>query len=312
MATDYYETLGVSRTATADEIRKAYKKLARKYHPDAKPGDKAAEAKFKEISAANDVLSDPQKRQMYDQFGEAGVSGAGRGAQNWGGGGGGGTGPIDFSQLFGGAGGIDLESLFGGGGGGARAGGRRTTTRGRKGADNTVEITIPFLVAAEGGSHELTLQRGGKVERLTVNIPAGIESGRVIRLAGQGEPGAGGGPAGDLLATVHVAPHPYFRRDGSDLFVDVPLTIPEAALGAKVEVPTLSDGLVTVTIPPATSSGAKLRLKGKGLLNKTTGERGDQYVVVKISIPKPLNAAAKSLLEQLATAQPHEPRSGMW
>ncbi len=175
-----------------------------------------------------------------------------------------------------------------------------------------MQIEVPFLVAAEGGTQDLVIDRGGKRERLSVKIPAGLKDGAVIRLAGQGEPGVNGGPPGDLLLTVRVAPHPYFRREGNDVLVDVPVTVTEAALGAKVEVPTLSEGPVLVTIPPGTSSGAKLRLRGKGIRDPKTGIRGDQYVVVKVVVPKQLTERAKSLLKELAEEVPMNPRQGLW
>jgi DnaJ-class molecular chaperone len=173
-------------------------------------------------------------------------------------------------------------------------------------------VTVPFQVAAEGGSHGLQIRRGEQTERINVKIPAGVEDGSVIRLAGQGHPGGSGGPAGDLLLTIHVSPHPYFHREGSNLSVDVPITPSEAALGTKVDVPTLSEGHVSVTVPPGTSSGTKLRLKGKGVPNPKTKERGDQYVVVKIVLPKQTSDAAKKLYEELANVEPSAPRSGLW
>jgi len=173
-------------------------------------------------------------------------------------------------------------------------------------------VTVPFQVAAEGGSHGLQIRRGEQTERINVKIPAGVEDGSVIRLAGQGQPGSSGGQAGDLLLTIHVSPHPYFQREGNNLSVDVPVTPSEAALGTKVEVPTLSEGHVTVTVPPGTSSGMKLRLKGKGVLNPKTKERGDQYVVVKIVLPRQTSDAAKKLYQELANVEPAAPRSGLW
>jgi len=175
-----------------------------------------------------------------------------------------------------------------------------------------MEIDVPFQVAAEGGSHALGLQRGSNTERITVKIPAGVETGSVIRLAGQGEPGQDGGPAGDLLLTIRVAPHPWFRREGNNILLEVPITPSEAALGAKVDVPTLSEGTVTVTIPPGTSSGMKLRLRGKGIPDRKTKRRGDQFVVVKIAVPKDLDPEARKLFEQLQQTAPQSPRAGLW
>jgi len=296
---DFYEVLGVSRSASQDEIRKAYKKLARMFHPDVKPTEPDAEKKFSEITEAYDVLSDAEKRKTYDQFGHAARGAGGNPFQ----GGGGGGGSFDLDDILGG--------MFGGGspfGGG----GRRAHPRAQRGQDARAEITVPFTVAVEGGEHSVTLQNGSKSERLTVKIPAGIEEAQSIRLAGQGNPGMGGGSTGDLIVTVHIAPHPWFRRDGQNLQVDVPVSPSEAALGAKIEVPTLSEGTVVLTVPPGTSSGAKLRLRGKGVRNHKTDDRGDQFVLLKIVVPKDLTDEAKSLYEKLAELNPKNPRETMW
>jgi curved DNA-binding protein len=302
-ANDYYKTLGVARDASADDIRKAYKKLARKYHPDISKESDAAE-RFKQVNEAFEVLSDPQKRTMYDRFGTARPGAAGPQGQTytWGGPTGG-AGPVDLEQLFGGQ--VDLGDLFGGGFG---AGGRRGR-RDRPGSDVEFNIEIPFQVAVEGGSHDIHLDRAGKTERISIKIPPGIDTGNVIRLAGQGQPGIGGGPPGNLLITVRVAPHPVFRREGNNLLVDVPVSMYEATLGAKVEVPTLSEGPVLVTIPPGTSSGAKLRLRGKGVPDREAKQRGDQYVVIKVVVPQNLGPRARELLEQLQEAAPVNPRA---
>jgi curved DNA-binding protein len=323
---DFYKTLGVSRNASADEIRKAYKKLARKYHPDVRPGDKDAADQFKKVQQAYSVLGDAEKRVQYDRYGHAfnggGHSGSYRTA--WAAGPDG-THAVDlsdlFNQFFGGG-----EGFRGGAGGFERGpfqtGGHSARPEGfgqgesfggeRKGEDISFDVTVPFQVAAEGGSHGLQIRRGEQTERINVKIPAGVEDGSVIRLAGQGQPGSSGGHAGDLLLTIHVSPHPYFQREGNNLSVDVPVTPSEAALGTKVEVPTLSEGHVTVTVPPGTSSGTKLRLKGKGVLNPKTKERGDQYVVVKIVLPRQTSDAAKKLYQELANVEPAAPRSGLW
>jgi DnaJ-class molecular chaperone len=305
---DFYEVLGVSRSASQDEIRKAYKKLAKKFHPDVKPADPDAEKKFSEITEAYDALSDDAKRKAYDQFGHSARGGAGGGNPfqgfGGGGGGGGGGGSFDLDDILGG--------MFGGGGNPFGGGGRRGQARTQKGQDAKAEITVPFIVAVEGGEHSVSLQNGTKSERLSVKIPAGIEDGQSIRLAGQGNPGSGGGPAGDLIVTVHIATHPWFRRDGQNLLVDVPISPSEAALGAKVDVPTLTEGTVVLTVPPGTSSGAKLRLRGKGVLNHKTGDRGDQFVVLKISVPKDLSEEARALYEKLAELNPRDPREGLW
>ncbi|MGC1273069.1 MAG: DnaJ C-terminal domain-containing protein, partial [Planctomycetaceae bacterium] len=279
MAEDFYQVLGVKKDASADEIRKVYRKLSRENHPDVKPDDKPASEKFKKVQEAYAVLGDAEKRAQYDRYGHAFHQAGGGRAHPWHGAGGGqgGAGPVDLGDLFGE--GIDLSDLFGGfaGRGGFGGGRRGPGARPAKGQDLRTDVTVPFLVAAEGGQHEISLQRAGKTDRITVKIPAGLSDGSTIRLAGEGHPGAAGGPAGDLLPTVHVAPHPYFRRDGNDLSVDVPITPAEAALGAKVEAPTLSEGHVVVTLPPGTNSGRKLRLRGKGIPDRKTGARGDLY-----------------------------------
>ena len=307
-ASDYYNALGVSRSATADEIRKAYKKIAKESHPDAKPGDKAAAERFKKAAEAYEVLGDEEKRKKYDQFGDnwkyADQMGAGgaRGGPHPGAGGA----QFDFdpSELFGGGGGgFDFGDLFGGG--------RGRRQRAARGSDLQTEIQVPFSVAALGGSHDLTLATGSSQERLTVKIPPGMKDGGVVRLRGQGQAGQNSGPAGDLLVTVRVAPHPFFKRDQDDLIVEVPVTFSEAALGAKVDVPTLSEGLVTLKIPPASSSGTRLRMKGKGIVNPKTKVSGDQYVVVKIVSP-PVQGRVKELLEQLAEEAPQNPRATLW
>jgi DnaJ-class molecular chaperone len=310
---DFYKTLGVSKSATADEIRKAYKKLSKKYHPDANKEKDAAE-KFKQVQEAYDVLHDQEKREQYDRFGHVLPGGGGPQGQpfNWAGAGRAGRaggGPIDLGDLFGG-GEVDIEQIFGGAFGG---GGRRQTPRGaRRGEDVEVEIEIPFQTAVEGGQYDLKLEREGKPERLSIKIPAGVDTGSMVRLAGQGQPGVNGGPVGNLLVRIRVAPHPWFRREGNNLLLDLPVTITEAALGAKVEVPTLSEGKVVVTIPPGTSSGSKLRLRGKGVVDRNTKERGDQIVVVKIVVPRKPGERARQLLAELAQVEPLTPRGGLW
>jgi curved DNA-binding protein len=299
---DFYEVLGVPRSASQEEIRKSYKKLARQLHPDVKPSDPNAAKAFSEITEAWEVLGDEEKRRKYDQFGH--------GFQNAGGPFQGGGSPF---QGFQGGAQVDLDDILGGMfGGGFGGGGRQRGARPKKGEDARAEITVPFSVAAEGGEHELTLQHGHRSERITVRIPAGVDHGQTIRLAGQGNPGTGGAPGGDLLVTVQVAPHPWFRREGSNLLVDVPVSPSEAALGAKIDVPTLSEGQMVLNIPAGTSSGARLRLRGKGLRNPKTGERGDQFVILKIAVPKDLSDEAKSLYRQLAEFNPDNPRSSLW
>jgi DnaJ-class molecular chaperone len=298
---DYYDVLGVSRSASAEEIRKAYKKLARKAHPDANTADPNAEQKFAEITEAWDVLGDEQKRRQYDQFGHAARGGSGPGGNPF--------------EGFGGTGAtFSFEDLFGGAfsGGGARGGRRRGPAPQQRGSDVRADITVPFQVAVDGGEHSLTVQSGKSTERLTVKVPAGIEDGQTVRLGGQGQVGTAGGPNGDLLVTVHIAPHPWFRRDGNHLLVDVPVSPAEAALGARVDVPTLTDGMVVLTIPPGTSSGARLRLRGKGVRHAQSGDRGDQFVVIRIVVPKTVSDDERSLYEQLRSLQSGDPRAGLW
>ncbi len=310
MADDYYKTLGVSKTATADEIRKAYRKLARVNHPDAKPNDAGAAEKFKQIQDAYDVLNDADKRQKYDQFGPD-FHKMGPGPNGGFGGFGGSTGPIDLGELFG-KGGIDLGDFFGGGMGGATPSGARRGKRGAiRGEDLRATVKVPFEVSVVGGSVDVHLDKGGQVETLGVKVPAGVTEGQVVRLAGQGNPGQRGGPAGDLLLRIEIDAHPYFRREGSNLFLDVPITPSEAVLGTKVDVPTLSEGDVVLKIPPGTSSGMKLRLRGKGVLDPQTKLVGDQFVVIKIVLGKNITDHEKDLYRQLAE---HEApvRDGVW
>ncbi len=317
MADDYYKTLGVTKGASADEIRKAYRKLARVNHPDAKPNDAGAAERFKQIQEAYDVLNDAEKRQQYDQFGpdfqKMGPRGPGPGpGGGFGGFHGGGQGPIDISELFG-NGGIDLGDFFGGGMGGAAgpAGTRRGKRGVARGEDARATVRVPFTTAVTGGAVDVHLDRGGQVETLTVKVPAGVSEGQTVRLAGQGNPGLRGGPNGDLLLRIEIEPHPYFRRDGSNILVDVPITPSEAALGTKVDVPTLSEGHVVMKVPAGTSSGMKLRLRGKGVLDPQTKLVGDQFVVIKIVLPKHLSEPAKELYQKLAA---HETpvREGLW
>ena len=296
---DYYETLGVSRTASTDEIRRAYKKIAKESHPDRNPDDQQAAERFKSATEAYEVLGDEDNRKKYDQFGANYKQF--NGGQPFSGG-------FDPSDLFG-EGGIDLGDLFGGSFGGRGRRGGPVVTKGR---DLRAAVTIPFATAATGGKHELAIQREGRTERLDVSIPAGIRDGSTIRLAEQGHPGRGGGPNGDLMVRISVAPHPYFTREEDHVILELPVSITEAALGAKVDIPTLSGGEVTLTIPPGAGSGATLRLREKGFPNPRTGQRGDQRVRLKVMPPKDLSDAARELLEQFARQQPYDPRAGLF
>lgn len=309
---DLYEVLGAPRDADADALRKTYRKLARKFHPDVNPGNKKAEDRFKELSRAYDVLSDPEKRKAYDEFGEISLQGgfdaeAARTAQRgFGGRRGGSRGPQPEFE-FG-----DMDDVFSRFFGGAEAG---PASR-RRGADVEAELELDFLEAARGGEKKLTLalsQAHGAVksETVTVRIPAGVSDGGRIRLAGKGGAGARGGPHGDLYATIRIRPHPVFRREGRDVVLDVPITVGEAIRGAKIEVPTL-DGRATVAIPPGTDSGRKLRLRGKGIADPSGGAPGDLYAIVQIRVPKDLDADGLAHVEALAALEPTDAREKLF
>jgi DnaJ-class molecular chaperone len=317
MPRDYYDVLGVGRKASDQEIKNAYRKLAREYHPDRNPGDKEAEAKFKEVQQAYDVLSDPQKRAQYDQFGPgfegmgAGPRGGpGGGTFRWGGGPAGGFSNVDpeeaqaiFEQIFGGAG---LGGLGGFGfGGGPTAGRGRARGRGAPPQDVEQDIDVDFLTAARGGTVDLLIQRGnGKPERIAVDIPAGVADRTRLRLKGQGQAG------GDLYVRVHIRPHPYLRREGQDLILDLPISVAEAILGTKVDVPTL-EGAVTLTVPPGTSSGQRLRIRGRGLPSPGGGPPGDQYVEIKVMVPRGIDEESRRLMEEFARRNPQDPRANV-
>ena len=323
---DYYEVLGVKRTASADEIKKAYRGLARKHHPDANPGDKTAEAKFKEVQNAYDILADSEKKARFDQFGTAafeGGSGGGygprSGASEWAARAGGGPsgGPeMDFSQFFNirpGAGPVEEE----GGGGifddilsrmrGDRSRPKRPTSRPVDVAE--ASIAIPFLTAVRGGETSIELERdGGRRETKVVRIPVGLESGAKLRLKGQGDPSG----SIDLILTVSVDPHPFFTRTGRDLAVEVPISVSEAILGARVEVPTLDGSTRSLPIPPGTSGGRRLRLKGQGVPATKASPEGDLYLVIKVVVPTSIDEESRQLIEQFASKNPANPRLGLW
>jgi DnaJ-class molecular chaperone len=315
MAEDYYKTLGVSREASAAEIQKAYRKLARKCHPDLNPDDKTAKTKFQEVQAAFDVLNDPKKRELYDRYGSSFVGAEAEGARpgyQWRSAT---AGPdvenFDFSQFFGerfgGEGGF--ADLFGNVGGRAGTQSRRARApQQERGLDLESELEIPFTNAVTGGQAQVSVQRAsGKVDAITVKIPAGIDEGKKIRLRGQGEEGVNGGPNGDILITIHVAAHPYFRRRGNDLDVRVPVTLAEAAEGAKIEVPT-PRGTVSLRVPPGTSSYTRLRIKGHGVA-RSGKPPGDLYAEISIMIPKSLDASELEQIRKMCAAHPLTPRA---
>ena len=357
---DYYEVLGVSKGATDDEIKKSYRKLAKQYHPDLNPGDKAAEARVKEVNEAYEILSDKEKRARYDQFGHAGVDPNFNPGGGFGGGFGGFTdmGDIDLGDLFG--------SFFGGGFGG---GGSSRRNGPQKGETIRTGVAISFEEAAFGCEKEVTvsrteqcdvchgtgcapgttaevcpdchgsgtvrIQRGGggfsfattttcpkcrgagkiihqpcktcngagsvrRQKKLAVTIPAGIDNGQAVSLRGQGGAGKNGGPAGDLLIAVTVRPHPTFRREGTSVYMDQPVSFVQAALGAELEIPTI-DGTVKYTMPEGTQSGTTFRLRGKGIPGLNGRGRGDQYVTVKVQVPTGLSRAQKDALKAFGT-----------
>lgn len=301
---DYYQLLGVARTATAEEIRKAYRSLARKYHPDVNKTEEAA-TKFAEVQQAYEVLSDAQKRKSYDRFGHAGIGvGAGSGrsrAGQWNpqAGPGGGFDASEFSSIF--------EQMFTGQGGGSpfsAAPGRGVGPGPRRvapirGRNIKRSLSITFMTAAKGGSEQLRITSAdGSPQTITVKIPAGIENGANLRIKGKGSSGHAGAAPGDLILTMKVGAHPYFRRDGLDLLIDVPISIAEAALGTKVVVPLLN-GSVEIKIPPGSSSGQRLRVPEQGL-SIASSERGDFYAVIQIVAPQSLSEKGNKQMESLA------------
>lgn len=320
MDKDLHEILGVKKDATEAEIRKAFLKLAKKYHPDVNPGNKEAEQKFKEVNLAYEVLKDPKKRAQYEQmraagadpFARAAQGGAWRGGQTYGGQDFGDLGLGDLFQEifgggFGGAGGGGFRGGFGGFGGEARTGRRpRGAGMRARGGDREALLQISFIDAARGA--ERVIDFDGK--RLTVRIPEGVKSGSKIRLTGQGEPGIGGAEAGDLIIQLDVQSHAFFHREGNDIVVKLPITFSEAVLGAEVEVPTI-DGKVVMTLPKGVSSGQRLKLAGKGIRDSKSGTRGDQFVEAQIKIPKPLDAAHQETAERLKNTA-FNPRTGLF
>jgi curved DNA-binding protein len=314
---DYYKLLGVSRSASKDEISKAFKKLARKYHPDLNPNDAGAEAKFKEINEAYEVLKDEKKRKLYDQFGSNWEHGQNfqppPGYENmdfggFSGFGGGGSG-AGFSDFF--------ETIFGGGGGSFRGGFQQGgyQQRPRRGADAEASYELTLEEAYRGGKKSITLQEQVQgpegiprmsTKTLEVTVPPGIKDGQKIRLAGQGNPGMSGGSKGDLYLKIRLMPHHMFKVADADIVLDLPLAPWEAALGASLRIPTL-DGAVEMKIPPGIGSGKKLRIKGRGL--GSGARKGDQYVRIMIQVPERLSEAERELMEKLRDTSDFKPRT---
>jgi len=308
MAADFYKELGVSQSASGDEIKKAYRKLASELHPDKNPGDKKAEARFKAVNRAHQVLGDPEKRKLYDEFGEDGVregfdANAARAYREGFGGGPGarvryrrGPGGANVEDFFSGAGsaggfGDFFGDLFGGARPGPRGGAGQA---GMKGSDVASEVTIDFLSAIKGAELRLRVQDGG--DEVTVRVPAGAGDGDKVRIPGHGAPGVYGGPPGDLLLSIRVQPHPFFERAGLDLYLDLPITVGEAYHGAKVRVPT-PDGPVTLSVPSQAQSGQVARLKGRGVKRKN--ETGDLFVRFLVRYPTTTDPEVERAIDTL-------------
>ncbi|MGD0526519.1 MAG: J domain-containing protein [Polyangiaceae bacterium] len=321
MADDLYSVLGVAKGADADAIKKAYRKLAGKLHPDKNPGNKKAEETFKKVNHAYDVLGDAKKRKLYDEFGEDGLREGFdpervRNYRDWSARQGGGRSGGGMPGGFPGGQTVDLEDLFsqagqgGGGGFGDLFGDMMNRSRRQrgpvKGPDLESEVTIDFASAVRGATLELHPQGtgGGPV---TVRIPAGADEGSRVRIPGQGGASPSGGAKGDLVLTIHVTPHPHFRREGDDLHLDLPLTLGEAYHGARIKVPTL-DGAVTLKVPEHTQSGGVLRLRGKGV-SKKGRPAGDLYVHFLVQVPTDASPEVAKLIDELATHQPADPRA---
>jgi DnaJ-class molecular chaperone len=303
---DLYAILGVPKTASREEIRKAYKKLAKSAHPDLNPGDKSAEARFKEIAAAYEILKDPEKRARYDR-GEIDATGAERPQRR-------------FYREYANAGAgrtyhstrgfedfEDISDIFADLFGRRGTGGFRAHTVRAAGEDAHYSLEIDFLDAVKGAVKRITLPGGGVLD---VRIPEGTRDGQTIRLRGKGHPGLGGGPAGDALVAIAVRPHPVFHREGDDIVIELPVTLDEAVLGAKVEAPTI-DGRVNVTIPKGASSGQTLRLKGKGVKRWGKAGRGDQLIRLRIVSPPAIDPELERFMADWRRRHSYDPRKGM-
>lgn len=303
---DPYAVLGVPRNATQDQIKKAYRDLARKHHPDMNQGDKRSEEKFKEIQHAYEILSDPEKKKNYDMFGTTGFGG-----QNPGGG--------SYRQHSRGFPGIDeiFKDIFSQGGGSYGTGGARggfgdifdfggTRQQPRKPKNIQHAVTLDFKTAVKGGEKELLIKSPqGETKKITVKIPAGVKTGSKVRLPGKGE--QLNSMAGDLILEIKVLSHPVFRRENDDIYIDLPLTVYEAALGTPIDVPTI-ESPVKLTIPSGIGSGTKMRLREKGVKNPKTGKRGDQFVVIQIAMPQESDKYIEDLMDEIKEKYPYDPR----
>ncbi len=319
MAQDPYSELGVSKGASQEDIRKSFRKLAKEFHPDRNPGDKKAEERFKRLSAAFDIVGDPEKRKKYDR-GELDADGREthpgfRPGPNGGFGGGspfGAGGPFQggfrSGESFDGVNFDDiLGEMFGRGGPGAPgggAGGGRGRGFAAKGSDIRARLEIDLEDAIKGASRRITFGDG---KALDVTIPKGAAEGQVLRLRGQGQPGRSGGPAGDALIELAVKPHPLYRREGADLHMDLPIALPDAVLGAKVDAPT-PDGAVSLTVPKGSNSGATLRLRGRGGIDPETGRRGDLFARLMIVLPEPPGPELEQFAETMRKDRPYAPK----
>ncbi|MGE3539544.1 MAG: DnaJ C-terminal domain-containing protein [Candidatus Tectimicrobiota bacterium] len=303
---DYYSVLGIQRNAVEKDIKQAYRRLARQYHPDVNPGDAAAEQKFKEISEAYTVLSNAESRKKYDRFGHQAFA-AGFNTPYTGG---------DFGSFhsgnmkdfftgrgtFGDGLGSMFEEFFGGGR-------QRTTATATPGQDLEKTVEIGFEEAVRGTTAQIQVtRRDGTIERLQVKIPPGVDTGSKVRVSGKGDAGVAGGQAGNLYIVVQVRPHAYFLRQGNDILCDVPVTLAEVMLGAKIDVPTI-DGKIAMTLPPGTQNGRRFRLRGKGVPALHGGGRGDHYVTVHVVLPEQIDARSRELVEEFSARNPLQPRA---
>jgi DnaJ-class molecular chaperone len=310
MSDDLYQRLGVGRTASQDEIKKAYRALAKELHPDLNPGKPDIEERFKGITAAYDILSDPERRGRYDR-GEIDASGQERPEQRF---------YRDYAEDpsatrfytqegFGDEEGLHafFSDLFGGREGRAGRAGREGMRMRVRGADVSYTLPVSFLEAAKGAKKRVMV---GDQQTIDLTIPAGVRDRQTLRVKGQGMPGFEGGPPGDAFVEVHIQPHAYFERKDNDIHVELPVSLAEAVLGGRIQVPTI-DGPVSMTVPKGSNTGATLRLRGKGILDPKTGQRGDQYVHLKVVLPKKPDAELEKLVEQWAHSHPYDPRAEM-